>query len=103
MFERAGAAGTVSASPRSPLSQAHSFCPVTPLHQKHNKFGGHKNARPAYVVATAVQAQQDRLRKRAHEPGRSHKVAAHNYPWYTEASARVRAPGDSLPSAPTTN
>ena len=35
--------------------------------QEHWKFGGHKKACPAYVVAAAAQAQQDRLCKRAHE------------------------------------
>ena len=35
--------------------------------QEHWKFGGHKKACPAYVVAAAAQAQQDRLCKKAHE------------------------------------
>jgi hypothetical protein len=41
--------------------------PTPPPHQEHWKFGGHKKACPAYVVAAAAQAQQDRLCKRAHE------------------------------------
>ena len=41
--------------------------PLSPHHQEHWKFGGHKKACPAYVVAAAAQAQQDRLCKRAHE------------------------------------
>ena len=35
--------------------------------QEHWKYGGHKKACPAYVVAAAAQAQQDRLCKKAHE------------------------------------
>ena len=35
--------------------------------QEHWKYGGHKSACPAYVLAAAAQAQQDRLCKRAHE------------------------------------
>ena len=41
----------------------------TPPHptQEHWKYGGHKKACPAYVLAAAAQAQQDRLCKKAHE------------------------------------
>ena len=35
--------------------------------QEHWKYGGHKKACPAYVVAAAAQAQQDRLCKKAFE------------------------------------
>ena len=52
-------------------------CRRTPAHlpalyrahhpQEHWKYGGHKKSCPAYVVAAAAQAQQDRLCKRAHE------------------------------------
>ena len=44
-------------------------CPPAPPQpsQEHWKYGGHKKACPAYVVAAAAQAQQDRLCKRAHE------------------------------------
>ena len=40
--------------------------PLTPT-QEHWKYGGHKKACPAYVLAAAAQAQQDRLCKKAHE------------------------------------
>ena len=39
----------------------------TPHTKEHWKYGGHKKACPAYVVAAAAQAQQDRLCKKAHE------------------------------------
>ena len=40
--------------------------PASPT-QEHGKFGGHKKACRAVVVAAAAQAQQDRLCKKAHE------------------------------------
>ena len=49
-------------SSRSPMSTS---SPQPP--QEHWKYGGHKKACPAYVVAAAAQAQQDRLCKKAHE------------------------------------
>jgi len=39
----------------------------TSSHQEHWKYGGHKKACSAYVLAAAAQAQQDRLCKRAAE------------------------------------
>ena len=40
---------------------------LCPSRQEHWKYGGHKKACPAYVIAAAAQAQQDRLCKRAAE------------------------------------
>ena len=41
--------------------------PTTPHTQEHWKYGGHKKACAAYVLAAAAQAQQDRLCKVAAE------------------------------------
>ena len=52
---------------RSPALSALSSPLRLPRHstpQKHNEFGGHKKARPVYVVVAAVQAQQDRRARR---------------------------------------
>ena len=61
--------GAPPPSPHSfPLSLPHP--PPSPSwhhHQEHWKFGGHKKACPAFVLAAAVQAQQDRLCKEAVE------------------------------------
>ena len=48
----------------------HGSSPPPPPAQEHWKYGGHKKACPAYVVAAAAQAQQDRLCKKAHEAER---------------------------------
>ena len=43
------------------------FSPVIPTSQEHWKYGGHKKACKAYVLADTVQAQHDRLCKKAFE------------------------------------
>ena len=45
----------------------HLHAAPSPPHQEHWKYGGHKKACSAYVLAAAAQAQQDRLCKRAAE------------------------------------
>ena len=51
---------------RSMYPAASRDIPSTPT-QEHWKYGGHKKACKAYVLAAAAQAQQDRLCKKAHE------------------------------------
>ena len=58
-----GRRDTFRRTPAHPFPHSHASTPT----QEHWKYGGHKKACPAYVVAAAAQAQQDRLCKRAHE------------------------------------
>ena len=69
MLQGARACACRWASTCSTFSLPHHPSPVRPHPptQEHWKYGGHKKACAAYVLAAAAQAQQDRLCKRAHE------------------------------------
>jgi hypothetical protein len=56
-----------SARRHIPLAPTHTPSPPSPAYQEHWKFGGHKKACPAYVLAAAAHAQQKRLCKAAFE------------------------------------
>ena len=58
-----GRRDTFRRTPAHPFPHSHASTPT----QEHWKYGGHKKACPAYVVAAAAQAQQDRLCKKAFE------------------------------------
>ena len=65
---RGGAAPTrIWVASFHPAMAMHSHHPHSPPHQEHWRYGGHKKACPAYVLAAAAHSQQVRLCKAAFE------------------------------------
>ena len=69
-FVPAGIAHALALLTHAPRTQPTSLAHPSLRHQEHWKCGGHRSACPAYVLAGAAQAQQDRLCKEAVETDR---------------------------------